>query len=202
MRLKSLLETLNLSDKDGLFFYEDLNNKKTDFLSIRVKETLLKYLKPDALFCINNEPLILFFEGERDFEILEKQIWNFNQTPVIFIREQKQWLIKNGFKLLSSNKRLDTLTNSMHLSDFEYFELLTGKSWEKYQNDFEQKSRVDSFLLKNIEEVRNVLINQKYGNLHPKVANSLIGRIIFIRYLIDRNVELNKYQINLHLHHT
>lgn len=195
MELKSLLETLKLSDKDGLFFYEDLNNNKTDFLSIRVKETLLEYLKPDALFCINNEPLILFFEGQRDTEKLEKQIWNFNQTPVIFINDKNQWVIKNGFKLLETNKKLDTLTNTSSISDFEYFELITGKSWEKYKSDFEQKNRVDSFLLKNIEEVRSVLINPKLGNLHPKIANSLIGRVIFIRYLIDRNVELNKYQI-------
>ncbi|WP_396189028.1 N-6 DNA methylase [Flavobacterium sp.] len=196
MQLNSILEILNLSDKDGLFFYEDLSNEKTDFLSIRVKETLLKYLKPNALFCINNEPLILFFEGQRDFEKLEKQIWNFNQTPVIFIEEEKQWLIKNGFKLLENNNRLDILTSPMCVSDFEYFELITGKSWEKYKNDFEQKSRVDYKLLESIEEARGVLINPKFGNLHPKIANSLIGRVIFIRYLIDRNVELNKYQIN------
>lgn len=194
MQLNSLLETLNLSDKDGLFFYDDLSSKKTDFLSIRVKETLLEYLKPDALFCINNEPLILFFEGQRDFEKLEKQIWNFNQTPVIFINEER-WVIKNGFKLLETSKRLETLTNSTHISDFEYFELITGKSWEKYKNEFEQKSRVDFKLLESIEEARGVLINPKFGNLHPKIANSLIGRVIFIRYLIDRNVELNKYQI-------
>jgi hypothetical protein len=197
MQLNSLLETLNLSNKDGLYFYGDLSNKKTDFLSIRVKETFLDYLKPDAFFCINNEPLILFFESKRDLIILEKQIWNFNQTPVIFINEDNQWIIKNGFKLLETNNRLNTLTNSLYISDFEYFELITGKCWEKYRNDFDQKYRVDFKLLENIEEARNVLINPKLGNLHPKVANSLIGRVIFIRYLIDREVELGeKYEIN------
>lgn len=196
MQLKSLLESLNLFDKDGLFFYEDLTNiKKTDFLSIREKETLLEHLKPNAFFCINNEPLILFFEGERDLKKLEKQIWNFNQAPVIFISKEKEWVIKNGFKLLETNKRLETLASHINISDFEYFELITGKSWEKYKNDFEQKNRVDYHLLNNIEAVRNVLINPKLGNLHPKIANSLIGRVIFIRYLIDRNVELNKYHI-------
>lgn len=195
MQLDSILEILNLSDKDGLFFYEDLSNEKTDFLSIRVKETLLKHLKPDAFFCINNEPLILFFEKQRDLEKLERQIWNFNQTPVIFINDKNQWVIKNGFKLLETYKRLGTLASSKHLTDFEYFELITGKSWEKYRIDFEQKNRVDYYLLKNIEEVRSVLINPTLGGLHHKIANSLIGRVIFIRYLIDRNVELNKYQI-------
>jgi hypothetical protein len=197
MQLSSLLEKLNLSDKGGLYFYDDLGGKTTDFLSIRVKEIFVEHLKPDAFFCINNEPLILFFDKKRDFKILEKQIWNFNQTPVIFINEDSKWIIKNGFKLLETYNRLETLTDSLYISDFEYFELITGKSWEKYRKEFDQKNRVDYYLLKNIEEVRNVLIDSKKGNLHPKIANSLIGRVIFIRYLIDREVELGKkYDIN------
>lgn len=197
MQLNSLLESLNLSDKDGLYFYDDLNRIKTDFLSIRVKETFLEHIKPDAFFCINNEPLILFFEGKRDFKKLEQQIWNFNQAPVIFINEDNQWVIKNGFKLLESNYRLDILTDIERISDFEYFELITGKSWEKYSKEFEQKNRVDFYLLKNIEEVRNVFIDKKLGNLDSKIANSLIGRVIFIRYLIDRNVALGEnYKIH------
>lgn len=193
MKLKDLLEKLDLHDKDGLYFYEDLKEKKTDFLSIRLKEVFCEQIKPDALFCINNEPLILFFEHKRDLYILEKQVWNLNQSPAIFINDNNQWLIKNGFKFLESTKSLDTLTKN--IADFEYFELITGKSWEKYKKDFEQKNRVDYYLLKNIDDARSILINHKIGNLHPKIANSLIGRVIFIRYLIDRNVELNKYGI-------
>lgn len=195
MKLKLLLEELYLSDKDGLFFYDDLSNKRTDFLSIRLKEVFTEQIKPDAFFCIKNEPIILFFEKKRDLEILERQIWNLNQSPTIFIHDDNQWLIKNGFKFLESTKRLDTLTSNKNIKDFEYFELITGQSWEKYQKEFEQKNRVDFYLLKNIEEARKLLINSKVGNLHPKVANSLLGRVIFIRYLIDRDVELNKYNI-------
>ncbi|EQB92811.1 N-6 DNA methylase [Elizabethkingia anophelis] len=195
MPLHSLLETLNLSDKDGLYFYDDLNNNITDFLPIRLKEVFFEQIKPDAFFCINNEPLLLFFDKKRDLNILEKQIWNFNQSPAIFINDGNQWIIKNGFKFLESTKRLDTLTTAKNLTDFEYFELITGKSWEKYKKNFEQKNRVDYYLLKNIDEARNILINSKTNNLNPKIANSLIGRVIFIRYLIDRNVELNKYGI-------
>ena len=101
--LSSFLETLNLSGKDGLFFYDDLSNEKTDFLSIRIENVFYEQIKPDAFFCINNEPLILFFEKKRDLEKLEKQIWNLNQSPAIFIHDNNQWVIKNGFKLLESN---------------------------------------------------------------------------------------------------
>ena len=58
----SLLEKLNLSKADGLFYYEDLLSNKTDFLSVRTKDILQNHVKPNAFFCINNEPFILFFD--------------------------------------------------------------------------------------------------------------------------------------------
>ena len=50
----SLLEKLNLSKADGLFYYEDLLSNKTDFLSVRTKDILQNHVKPNAFFCINN----------------------------------------------------------------------------------------------------------------------------------------------------
>ncbi len=194
MELNQLLDFLNLSGKDGLFSNADLLNFKTDFLLNRLKDSLLK-INPDYFFCINNEPLILFFDKPKNLEELQKQIWNFNQSPAIFINSGKEWVVKNGFKLLDNKTDLETIVESKNISDFEYFELITGKTWEKYKNYFDQNNRVDYYLLNNIEDVRTVLTDQKQGKLNSKVANYLIGRVIFIRYLIDRKVELNTYGI-------
>ena len=193
MELSSLLETLNLSYKNGLFFYDDLNSPTTEFLSIRTKETLKFSLKPSAFFCINSVPLILFFETQTNLVELQRQIWNFNQSPAIFMNTAKGWVIKNGFNLLDNKSDLEEIADSNNLTDFEYFNIITGKTWQDYKSKFEQRNRVDSYLLSNIEDVRYYLINS--GHLHPKIVNSLIGRVIFIRYLIDRNVELNVYGI-------
>lgn len=191
MQLKSLLENLDLLDKSELFYFSDIEKKENNLqLPFRVKESLVYELKPDALFCINNEPLILFFE--RDIpKNLEKQIWNFNQSPAIFVNTDTQWIIKNGFKLLQDKTGLDTISNN--ISDFEYFKIITGQTWQDFKHLFKNENRVDYSLLNNIEAARNILTIK--GNLHPKTANSLIGRVIFIRYLIDRKVELNKYNI-------
>ena len=51
MQLKSLLEKLNLSDKDGLFSNADLSNSTTLFLPNRLKDSLKK-IGPDYFFCI------------------------------------------------------------------------------------------------------------------------------------------------------
>jgi len=186
MQLESLLKKLNLSDKGELY----KGGEYPDSLSNRIKESLQK-IKPDASFYIKNEPLLLFFENSKNSETLEKQIWNFNQSPAIFIQEKGQWIVKNGFKFLENKKGLQTLSDT--ISDFEYFKIITGQTWQAYQKHFENKNRVDYFLLKNIETARNILIEK--GGLPDRIANALIGRVIFIRYLIDRNVELNKYKI-------
>ena len=198
MQIDSVLEKLNLLDKDGLFYLPEIKLNEFNIVSNRIKETLLK-LQPNAIFCINNEPLILFFDNPQNIDLLEKQIWNFNQTPIVFIISQNQIQIKNGFNFVK-NTGLNDLTDSNNISDFDYFKLITGESWEKYKSKFESKKRIDNYLLSNIESTRSILINKYLDknidyNIANNVANSLIGRVIFIRYLIDRKVELNKYEI-------
>lgn len=190
MQINSVLEKLNLLDKDGLFYLSEIKLNQFNIVSNRIKETLLKLL-PDAIFCINNEPLILFFENPENLDLLEKQIWNFNQTPIVFIISQNQIQIKNGFNFVK-NAGLNDLAESNNIDDFDYFKLVTGESWEKYKSKFDSRKRIDNYLLSNIESARSILINK---GLDSNVANSLIGRVIFIRYLIDRKVELNKYEI-------
>lgn len=189
MSLTGIINTLGLSEANGLCFSSNNEWKNRVNLPIRTEETLLE-INPDAFFCINNEPLILFFENPLSIKELEKKIWNFNQSPAIFIKINNKWIIKNGFKYLKGKEELATLSND--ISEFEYFKIITGKTWEENKEHFENKNRVDTYLLQNIEEARNILMHE---GLHSKIANSLIGRIIFIRYLIDRKVELNKYNI-------
>lgn len=196
-KISSLLYDLDLLDKEELYFLEDLKNeKKLNSINInhRTKEILLDHLLPNAFFCINGEPLILFFDKTNDENIdnLEVKIWNFNQSAVVFINDGNQWHIKNGFKILENGSGLENLFDSK-LTDFDYFEIISGKSWEKFQKNFGQENRVDYYLLKNITEFRNKL-RYKY-NLESKIANSLIGRAIFVRYLIDRGINLDRYKI-------
>ncbi len=198
MQIDSVLEKLNLLDKDGLFYLSEIKLNEFNIVSNRIKETLLK-LQPNAIFCINNEPLILFFDNPQNIDLLEKQIWNFNQAPIVFIISQNQIQIKNGFNFVK-NTGLNDLTDSNNILDFDYFKLITGESWEKYKSKFESKKRIDNYLLSNIESTRSILINKYLDknidyNVANNIANSLIGRVIFIRYLIDRKVELNKYEI-------
>ena len=74
------------------------------------------------------------------------------------------------------------------MDDFTYFELVTGKTWEKYQEDLAHKNRVDYKLLDNIKDAQGLMMSL---GLSQTLVNALIGKIIFYRYLIDRKVKLN-----------
>ena len=85
---------------------------------------------------------------------------------------------------------LKKLANYKNLDKFNYWNIVTGRLWDEYQNDFKKENRVDYKLLKNIEAARKTLIEKE--QLDKIFANRLIGRLIFTRYLIDRRVDLRQ----------
>jgi hypothetical protein len=176
---------LNLSEKNGLFFSSD--NRKRLF-SNRIEKLLTNVIKPDAFFCIDNKPFILFFENLRNKKVKLKEIWNFNESPIVIIIERDSVEIYNGFQFLTDKNTLRLLGTEEELNDFNYFNLVTGKTWEKYQSDFDSEHRIDSYLLSNIKATRDILIDKAISS---ELANSLIGKVIFVRYLIDREVKLD-----------
>jgi hypothetical protein len=198
--LEVVFQDLSIDTNNGLYY---TNNElwKTDLqFPSRVKR-FLEHSHSDAFFCFDNKPLILFFENPKDKKYLHQTIWNFNESPIVIIIENGSIEIFNGFKLSESeiNKGfLDKIGNEKKLNDFTYFQLVTGKTWETYQNELNYKNRVDYKLLSNIREARTLIL-KKFSKIdgdetkkqNNKIANALLGKIIFVRYLIDRKVILN-----------
>lgn len=191
MNLLQLFSALEINERDSLIKLTDIDWKtKVAFPSrvIRLLEDTEKW-SPKAIFCFDNKPLILFFENPENIEDLHKAIWNFNESPIAIVSENDIITVYNGFAIDENTKLLKQLGGDDVLNDLNYFELVTGKTFEKYNKDFNYRGRVDNKLLENIEESRKELCN-KYS-CTPQTANSLLGKIIFIRYLIDRKVKLN-----------
>lgn len=191
MNLLQLFSTLEIKERDSLIKLSEIDwKKKVAFPSrvIRLLEDTEKW-SPKAIFCFDNKPLILFFENPENIVSLHTAIWNFNESPIAIISENDIVTVYNGFAIDENTKLLKRLGGDNILNDLNYFELVTGKTFEKYNKDFNYKGRVDNKLLENIEESRKELCN-KYG-CKPQIANALLGKIIFIRYLIDRKVRLN-----------
>ena len=190
MDLQEIYDKLSFTD-DCLIRLSDKNWKKKVVLPSRVchlleENELLRTL--DAFFCFDNKPLILFFKDPQDRMALHQAIWNFNESPIAIILENNVVEIFNGFAIDENKQLLKRLGGNETLNDFTYFELVTGKTWEKYNDDINHKNRVDYRLLENIEAVQKRL---KEKGLTQTTANALLGKVIFFRYLIDRNVRLN-----------
>jgi hypothetical protein len=184
-KLNNIFQRLGINTTNGLYYTNDATWKlKLQFPS-RIERLLENSIKPDAFFCIDNKPLILFFENPNDME-LHKKIWNFNETPIVIIVKNNIVEIFNGFKYEKQLKKLAKI-DSDKLTDFTYFNLFTNQMWEKYQEHFKHENRLDYFLLHNIKAAHDILKEQ----IETTIANALIGKCIFVRYLIDRGVYLS-----------
>lgn len=184
--LTQIFNKLNLTRENGLFITNESDWKGV--FTNRVERILNNVIKPDAFFSIDNKPFILFFDSPENKKNKLKEIWNFNESPIVIITEGDSLEIYNGFEFITEDDSLRLFGKTDKLNDFSYFELVTGKTWEKYEKDFNYSNRIDYHLLNNIKAARGLLINE---GLSIDLTNSLLGKVIFVRYLIDRNVKLD-----------
>lgn len=186
--LKEIFDRLGMNGQNGLFLTDE--NRWRGRLPARVEWLIEKKLGPKAFFCIDNKPIVLFYDSPQNREELFKAIWNFNESPVVIINEPNTVEIFNGLSYLKDEKTLAQLEeDESKLNAFSYFELVTGKTWQEYGDKLKYQNRVDYKLLENIRAARDRLISDY--KINSSLANALIGKCIFIRYLIDRKVRIN-----------
>ncbi len=175
----------------------DFSEYKSDFKV----EYALKKLQPHSFFLFNNEPVLLFFdflELQITKEKLSEKIWNFNKSALAFVNYNKELIVYNGFQfdkktnLLKTLETIKTVTELTKIDQYSYWQIVTAELWNAKDTEFKKNTRVDNKLLENIKTAREVLLDSKArNNLLEKHANRIIGRLIFVRYLIDRNVTLD-----------
>lgn len=187
-KLNEIFSMLGLSKENGLFLTKDNKWKTETSFPNRVKRLIERKIEPDAFFCFDNKPMILFFENRENKSELHEAIWNFNECPIAIFIDEDTVEIFNGFSIDENTKLLKFLGKEDKLNDFSYFELVTGRTWEQNQKEFTYNNRVDYKLLKNIEATQ---IELTKINIDRNIANALLGKVIFVRYLIDRKVKLN-----------
>lgn len=209
---ENLFEKLDYTTENGLFYYSD-KKKWNHIFPYRIARALTE-IKPYAFFSLLrktqngnlngnhphsfNEPLILFFSDylfeNQDEEEIHRKVFSLGKAPVVFIEKENEIYIYNGLHFeKNSKKRLEIIEDFENVENFSFNKLIGGETWNKYyKNHFKGKPRVDDYLLANISEARVVLMIK---GLTSKIANALLGRLIFNRYLIDRGVEISQKYI-------
>lgn len=197
--LEQLYKKLNFIDKKEFIKLSDIDIKSFDGISQRFKYAL-KEIKPEAMFCLQDEPLILFFnlenKDDKDAEIKKifKQTWNFDKSPIIVISTNSDIVFYDAFDFDTKTSKLRKITESENdFQKFAYENLYTGKIFENYEKNFHSKSRVQDLLFKQIVDYRKELINQ---GLSDSFTNILLSRIIFIKYLKDRKIIIDNNNDN------
>lgn len=187
-KLEEIFSALGLSKENGLYLTKENRWKTETSFPNRVKRLIERRIKPTAFFCFDNKPMILFFDNPANKADLHEAIWNFNECPIAIIIENDVVEIFNGFNYLKDKKSLEKLGENDKLNDFSYFKLVTGRTWEQYKEHLDYKNRVDYHLLQNIKSARQILVGD--NEKRAKLVNAILGKVIFVRYLIDRKVKM------------
>lgn len=196
--VQQLLDRLKLSNTGSVYFLSQESKWKTIVPPDTGKK--LEQIRPTAFYLFNNQPFILFFDlsgplFQQEWEQeIHKKIWSFDQSPLAFILKDGDIEIYNAFAYEKKRKRLEQIKLKDEQLDqlFSFWNLQSGSAWEwlqkEYYKDTIKKKRVNQKLFDNIKEVREKLIIGE--GFTDDEANTLILRLIFVRYLIDRNVKL------------
>jgi len=184
----NIIEQLGFSKSKNIYNYT--KNIDLDSLPLRINKSLhAMTISPQYIFILNNKPIILFFSEQIHSETVFKQCWNFAETPIIIIENEVDFDVYNGFDYIHQNGKF-LLSEIAQKDDLTYISIVSGKYFENSKDIFDKNDKkVDKKLLENIKEARKKLLNLNLKD-HIDIANALLGRVIFIRYLIDRKVLL------------
>jgi len=213
--LSQLFNKLGYTRDNGLYITSSDKELILKNFPFRISRILADVIKPYAIFNIDNgidiedhispinNPIILFYDNpsQSDYSIIARHSFNLSRAPIVVISNNSTNSIDifHGFDFTNSsgNELLSKINVDIDLLSVR--SLRTGKGWGIiFEEYFKRSKTVDYHLLSNITDARRILVakedNFPEGNLPPEVANRLIGRLIFIRYLIDRNVSFSDYK--------
>lgn len=179
------ISQLGFSEEAGLLFFA--KEEKWQDLSPRIKH-VINTIKPFAFYCINGNPFILFLKRPKNDEakkLIHRQIWN-TQTPIVIIEDIDCVKIFNGFAFNQNKSLLLELADAADIDKFSFWNIISGNTWYSLENEFKRK-RLDEYLLENIQYVTERLCS----TMNRSLATLLVLRLIFVRYMIDRDIDLN-----------
>lgn len=191
--LDTIYENMGLNKDNGL---HKKGEKLPNFPSrIRISLELIDY---DAIFSFEEKPLIIFKElpvsedTDKQIENLHKSVWNLSETPILIILVGMEIRFYNGFVFDKEKNHVwkTILSNDLsQIKEFSYIDIKSGEIWKRYHKEFDGKKRAHAYLLKNLRVARKKLA--KEGLDYPFIHN-LLGRLIFSRFLIDREKIIKK----------
>ena len=190
MPIDEVISKLGYAESKNLIYFR---NNLSDPLTLHDKK-MISELKPYAYYLVDNKPFILFYERQLDRDITVKEIsrpvWN-AQIPIAIFCDDNAVRVFNGTSIDAESRCISEI-KSIPLkecdeeSDFSFWNISNPLFWEKYSKAYSQ-DRLNQSLLDNI----SYLTDQLHNKYNIEFATKLVLRLIFIRYLIDRGIDLD-----------
>lgn len=187
-RIKSVIESLGYSNSNMLYYYDSV-----DMQSHRAVVKLFEAFAPTAVYLVDNKPFIVFYESlesKIDSQVIIK-VWN-AQIPLLIVSYQDRLEVFNGCSLdLKKNLIMLESMDYNHVNEFSHFSfwnISNPLSWKNYEKKL-SAPKLDEILLDNIREATSLLRKSKCAPFAVKI----ILRLLFIRYLIDRGIDLDYF---------
>lgn len=186
--IETIIERLGYENSENLIRYKDFSNSELSAHTIKI----LAEIKPYAVYFLDKKPFILFFDksvDEKSFKLISKQVWN-AQVPIAFFCDDNTVKVYNGTSLDMTSYMLNKVTemdidSCTAYTHFSYWEISNASFWNEYSSKY-STTKLNEYLLSNI----TFLTGKLKDTYHIKFATKLVLRLIFIRYLIDRGVDL------------
>lgn len=201
--IEMLIHKLGYRNSKKLFYTSDIN--KCTELSWHDRRVLCE-LAPYAIYVVDGKVLAAFYEDLNDRENYDvhSKIWN-AQIPVVFSDEGDYIKIYNGKSMdLDGNEAIKLrdiveydLSQCTEENVFSYWNLTNSLSLGLYEKSINKKSLNDS-LIDNLRYITNKLKDE----YKISFANKLMLRVLFIRYLIDRGINIGCLGLDSNVKHS
>lgn len=189
--IETVIQRLGYHNSEKLFYLSEID-KCTD-LSWHDRRVLCE-LAPYAAYIVDGSVLTVFFDdlNNRENVYLHGKIWN-AQIPVVISDEGNYIKIYNGKSMdLSVDKKIrlrDIVSYDLSQCDdkteFSYWNVTNSLSLDYYEKSMGKKN-LNDFLIDNLRYITKKLKD----DYKISFANKLMLRVLFIRYLIDRSVNI------------
>lgn len=189
--IETVIQRLGYNKSEKLFYLADI--AKCTELSWHDKRVLHE-LSPYAAYIVDGSVLAVFFDdlNSREDVELHGKIWN-AQVPVVISDEGDCIKIYNGKSMdLGSDKRIklrDIISYNSSQCDekneFSCWNVTNSLTLDLYEKSMGKKN-LNEFLIDNLRHITKKLKDE----YKISFANKLMLRVLFIRYLIDRGVNI------------
>ena len=185
-----IIKQMGYADSTCLKYGRDGFGEAT--LSAHYKKVLCE-LAPYAVYIVDDTPFILFYEEAFDIDEqkrINRKIWN-AQIPVTIVCGTGNVKVYSSCSIDREKSIFNEVISIPsekidENSPFSYWEITNQTFWANYTKQF-SGDRLNDYLLRNLSDITEKL-REEY---HVNFATKLMLRLIFIRYLIDRGVDLD-----------